>query len=114
MLISPDNSLSELHDVLDASLYLQRCQDAYTSHSLFLTKDGHLRASAKSVCIGNEAAALFGCFTLMVLRPESQGVGRHCVVSTCYLDGEMRGELLLGNLLRGLHGVLNGKGLTQL
>lgn len=114
MLVSPDNSLGELHDVSDASLYLQRCRDACTSRSLFLTEDGHLGAAAESVCVGDEVAALFGCFTPMVLRPDLQDTGRHRVVSTCYLDGEMRGELLLGDLPRGLHGVLNGKGSTQL
>lgn len=50
----------------------------------------------------------------MVLRPESQGTGQHCVISTCYLDREMRSKLLLGDLPRGLHGVLNSKGSTQL
>ncbi|KAL1871132.1 hypothetical protein Daus18300_004877 [Diaporthe australafricana] len=114
MLVSPGNSLGELHDVPDTSLYLQRCRDACKSRSLFLTEDGHLGAGAESVSIGDEVAALFGYFTPILLRPEIHGTGRHRVVSTCYLDGEMRGESLLGDLPRNLHGVLNGKGSSQL
>lgn len=114
MLVSPDNPLGELHDVPDVSLYLERCREACTSRSLFLTEDGHLGVATESVCVGDEVTALFGCFTPMVLRPDIQGTGGHRVVSTCYLDGGMRGESLLGDLPRNLHGVLNGKGSTQL
>lgn len=108
------------------------------SNAIFLTEDGHLgRAAAGSVAVGDEGTALLGCFTSILLRravissssssdnnksnnKNASDTGRptdqpcYRVFSECYLDRRMRGEALLGDLPGNWHGVLNGKGSTEL
>jgi hypothetical protein len=63
--------------------------------SFFTTKEGFIGLAPKAARTGDVVCVLLGCSSPLVLRPIES---KYQVVGECYVEGMMRGELLLGPL----------------
>ncbi|KAI6081210.1 hypothetical protein F4821DRAFT_33309 [Hypoxylon rubiginosum] len=67
--------------------------------AFFQTKDGFFGLSPASIQEGDEVYVVMGCYAPLILRPTSNSSYR--VVGSCFLQGFMEGEALLGRLPPG-------------
>ncbi|KAI0528453.1 heterokaryon incompatibility protein-domain-containing protein [Xylaria digitata] len=73
--------------------------------SVSTTKTGYIGLAPVSAASGDEICVIVGCFVPMVLRPV--GEGQRVVVGSCYVEGFMDGEAVLGPLPNGVKRTLN-------
>ncbi|KAI1209669.1 heterokaryon incompatibility protein-domain-containing protein [Annulohypoxylon truncatum] len=117
-LVNSDSQEQSFLPQEDSKLCLNRANDTCNNRALFITEDGHIGHGPASIAAGDELSLIFSCSKPVALRPfsdarDGSGGAKYKVVGECYLDRNMLGEALLGELPRHLSRLLNPDALLK-
>lgn len=82
--------------------YLSLVMEAQRGRGVFYTSNGYMGMCPRFAQEEDSIVWLFGCDRPMVLRKCSHQYNEYIVVGGCYMHGMMQGQVLLGNLPKGV------------